>query len=248
MYLHTIHEIRDSSIIPLSEFNIYPQPANNHINVAFRCNGHEYVGIRILDINGKEIINIQPQKYSQGNVVKPIAIEQLKMGTYFILEDGKARKLVKRDDIRGNLHGRACADFDMMAEQIAIPDELHPDNPIADDVFVVIHGAGAYSHYMERNFWCGITPPMKMNYAEFKNCITQEKYYQIALVNSYAERSGLPLKNAMSFINNATNSKLGQIKGAEIAQILDNPELLNKLGLHILGSVAEFVREHSDNH
>ena len=52
----------------------------------------------------------------------------------------------------------------------------------------------------------------------------------------------------MSFINNATNSKLGQIKGAEIAQILDNPELLNKLGLHILGSVAEFVREHSDNH
>lgn len=167
---------------------------------------------------------------------------------YFILEDGKARKLVKRDDIRGNLHGRACADFDMMAEQIAIPDELHPDNPIADDVFVVIHGAGAYSHYMERNFWCGITPPMKMNYAEFKNCITQEKYYQIALVNSYAERSGLPLKNAMSFINNATNSKLGQIKGAEIAQILDNPELLNKLGLHILSSVAEFVREHSDKH
>lgn len=91
------YEIRDSSIIPLSEFNIYPQPANNHINVAFRCNGHEYVGIRILDINGKEIINIQPQKYSQGNVVKPIAIEQLKMGTYFILvTNGKKMLTLKQ--------------------------------------------------------------------------------------------------------------------------------------------------------
>ena len=165
---------------------------------------------------------------------------------FFILEDGKARKLVKQVHIKGNLHGRACADFDMMAEGTPIPDELHPDNPIADDVFVVIHGAGAYSHYMERNFWCGITPPMKMNYAEFKNCITQEKYYQVALVNSYAERSGLPLKNAMSFINNSTHSNIGQIKGAEIAQILDNPELLNKLGLHILTSVAAFVKEHSE--
>lgn len=163
---------------------------------------------------------------------------------YFILEDGKARKLVKRNDVKGNLHGRACADFDMMAEQVAIPDELHPDNPIADDVFVVIHGAGAYSHYMERNFWCGITPPMKMNYEDFKKCITHDKYYQVALVNSYAERSGLPLKNAMSFITNTTNAKLGEIKGAEIARILDDPQLLNKLGLHILTSVAEFVHDH----
>lgn len=164
---------------------------------------------------------------------------------FFILEDGKARKLEKQAHIKGNLHGRACADFDMMAEQTSIPDELHPDNPIADDVFVVIHGAGAYSHYMERNFWCGITPPMKMNYADFKNCITQEQYYQVALVNSYAERSGLPLKNAMSFINKATNHEFGQIKGSEIARILDNPELLNKLGLHILTSVAGFVKEHA---
>lgn len=163
---------------------------------------------------------------------------------FFILEDGKARKLEKRSDIRGNLHGRACADFDVMAESTSIPDELHPDNPIADDVFVVIHGAGAYSHYMERNFWCGITPPMKMNYDDFKNCITHEKYYQVALVNSYAERSGLPLKNAMSFITRDTHKKIGEIKGSEIARILDNPVLLNKLGLHILTSVAEFVQEH----
>lgn len=163
---------------------------------------------------------------------------------YFILENDKARKLEKRHDIRGNLHGRACADFDMMAEQTAIPAELHPDNLIADDVFVVIHGAGAYSHYMERNFWCGIIPPMKMDYADFKNCITQEKYYQAALVNSYAERSGLPLKNAMSFITNTTSRKLGEIKGSDISKILDDPELLNKLGLHILTSVAGFVEEH----
>lgn len=167
---------------------------------------------------------------------------------FFILEDGKARKLEKRPDIMGNLHGRACADFDMMAEQTPVPDELHPDNPIADDVFVVIHGAGAYSHYMERNFWCGIIPPMKMDYADFKNCITQEKYYQAALVNSYAERSGLPLKNAMSFITNTTSRKIGEIKGSDIAKVLDDPELLNKLGLHILTSVAEFVDEHVGEH
>lgn len=165
---------------------------------------------------------------------------------FFILENGKARKLEKQAHILGNLHGRACADFDMMAEQTAIPDELHPDNPIADDVFVVIHGAGAYSHYMERNFWCGIIPPMKMDYADFKNCITQEKYYQAALVNSYAERSGLPLKNAMSFITRDTSKKVGEIKGSDISKILDNPELLNKLGLHILTCVAEFVAEHVD--
>lgn len=165
---------------------------------------------------------------------------------FFILEDGKARKLQKQAHIKGNLHGRACADFDMMAEETPIPEELHPDNPIADDVFVVIHGAGAYSHYMERNFWCGITPPMKMNYAGFKNCITQEKYYQVALVNSYAERSGLPLKNAVSFINNISNNSAGQIKGSDIAYILDDAELLNKLGLHILSSVAAFVHEHKN--
>lgn len=168
---------------------------------------------------------------------------------FFILENGKARKLEKRAELRGNLHGRACADFDVIAENTPVPAELHPDNPIADDVFVVIHGAGAYSHYMERNFWCGITPPMKVNYTEFRNCITSEMNYQRALVNSYAERSGLPLKNAMTFITNTTDRKLGQIKGAEIARILDNPELLNKLGLHILTSVAEFVQTHTpDKH
>ncbi|GAA4454260.1 hypothetical protein GCM10023092_16020 [Rurimicrobium arvi] len=164
---------------------------------------------------------------------------------FFILENGKARKLEKRTELRGNLHGRACADFDVIAENTAVPAELHPDNPIADDIFVVIHGAGAYSHYMERNFWCGITPPMKMNYDEFRNCITSEINYQRALVNSYAERSGLPLKNAMTFITHTTDRRLGQIKGSEIAHILDNPELLNKLGLHILTSVAQFVQEHA---
>ena len=126
-----------------------------------------------------------------------------------------------------------------------MPAELHPDNPLADDVFVVIHGAGAYSHYMERNFWCGITPPMKMNYEDFKKGITSEVNYQRALVNSYAERSGLPLKNAMTFITQTTDRKLGEIKGSEIAKILEDPELLNKLGLHMLSSVAEFVEQHS---
>jgi ornithine decarboxylase len=167
---------------------------------------------------------------------------------FFILENAKARKLEKRPELRGNLHGRACADFDVIAEHTAVPAELHPDNPLADEVFVVIHGAGAYSHYMERNFWCGITPPMKMNYDDFRNCITSEVNYQRALVNSYAERSGLPLKNAMTFITNATDRRLGQIKGSEIARILDDPELLNKLGLHLLTSVAQFVQEELPGH
>ncbi|MCB0695988.1 MAG: hypothetical protein KDC07_01405 [Chitinophagaceae bacterium] len=163
---------------------------------------------------------------------------------YFILKYGKAHKLEKRKDVRANIHGRACADFDVLEENIAIPDELHPDNPLADKIFVVIHGAGAYSHYMERNFWCGITPPMKMNYADFKNCITSEEYYEMALVNSYAERSGLPLKNAMTFITKRTSEKIGAIKGAQIAEVLDDPKLLNELGMHILHSVADFLQEH----
>ncbi|MCB0700720.1 MAG: hypothetical protein H6551_00305 [Chitinophagales bacterium] len=162
---------------------------------------------------------------------------------YFILKYGKAHKLEKREDVRANIHGRACADFDVLEEDIAIPEELHPDNILADKVFVVIHGAGAYSHYMERNFWCGITPPMKLNYTDFKNCITSEESYELALVNSYAERSGLPLKNAMTFITDRTSDKIGAIKGAQIAEILDNPQLLNKLGMHLLHSVADFVHE-----
>lgn len=163
---------------------------------------------------------------------------------YFILKYGKAHKLEKRAELKGNIHGRACADFDVSEEDTAIPEELHPDNPIADNVFVVIHGAGAYSHYMERNFWCGIIPPMKMNYADFKKCITTEANYEMAIVNSYAERSGLPLKNAVTYITDRTNEELGQIKGSDIATILDNPQLLNKLGMHILHSVADFVHEH----
>lgn len=165
---------------------------------------------------------------------------------YFILKYGKAHKLEKREEVRANIHGRACADFDVLEENIAIPEELHPDNTLADKVFVVIHGAGAYSHYMERNFWCGITPPMKMNYNDFKNCITSEDSYELALVNSYAERSGLPLKNAMTFITDRTSEKIGAIKGAQIAEILDNPQLLNKLGMHLLHTVADFVQEHVD--
>lgn len=165
---------------------------------------------------------------------------------YFILKYGKAHKLEKHADLKGNIHGRACADFDVSEEETAIPEELHPDNPIADNVFVVIHGAGAYSHYMERNFWCGIVPPMKMNYDDFKKCITTEANYEMAIVNSYAERSGLPLKNAMTYITDKTNEQIGQIKGADIADILDNPQLLNKLGLHILKSVADFVHEHKE--
>jgi len=166
---------------------------------------------------------------------------------YFILKYGKAHKLEKRQDIKGNIHGRACADFDVSEEETPIPDELHPDNPIADNVFVVIHGAGAYSHYMERNFWCGIIPPMKMNYDDFKKCITTEANYEMAIVNSYAERSGLPLKNAMTYITKRTNDELGQIKGSDIADILDNPQLLNKLGMHILHSVADFVHQYRNN-
>ena len=129
------------------------------------------------------------------------------------------RQLEKRAELRANLHGRACADFDVIAENTSVPAELHPDNPIADDVFVVIHGAGAYSHYMERNFWCGITPPMKMNYYEFRNCITSEMNYQRALINSYSERSGLPLKNAMTFITHSADNKFGQIKGLSLIHI-----------------------------
>ncbi len=163
---------------------------------------------------------------------------------YFILKYGKAHKLEKCADIKGNIHGRACADFDVSEEDTAIPEELHPDNPIADNVFVVIHGAGAYSHYMERNFWCGIIPPMKMDYDDFKKCITTEENYEMAIVNSYAERSGLPLKNAMTYLTDRTNEALGQIKGSEIADILNDQQLLNKLGMHILHSVADFVHEH----
>lgn len=165
---------------------------------------------------------------------------------YFILKYGRAEQLEKKKDVRANIHGRACADFDVLEEDIAIPEELHPDNPLADKVFVVIHGAGAYSHYMERNFWCGITPPMKMNYADFKKCITSEENYEMALVNSYAERSGLPLKNAMTFITERTSEKIGAIKGSQIAEILDNPQLLNKLGVHLLHTVADFVHEHTE--
>ncbi len=87
---------------------------------------------------------------------------------------------------------------------------------------------------------------MKMNYDDFKKCITTEANYEMAIVNSYAERSGLPLKNAMTYITDKTNEQIGQIKGADIADILDNPQLLNKLGLHILKSVAEFVHEHKE--
>ncbi len=163
---------------------------------------------------------------------------------YFILRYGRAERLMKREDVRANIHGRACADFDVLEEDIAIPDELHPDNPLADKVFVVIHGAGAYSHYMERNFWCGITPPMKVDYDDFKKCITSDENYEMALVNSYAERSGLPLKNAMTFITDRTSEKIGAIKGSQIAEILDDPQLLKELGMHLLHTVADFVHDH----
>src|SRR5690606_33726091 len=36
---------------------------------------------------------------------------------YFILKYGKAHKLEKRSDLKGNIHGRACADFDVSEEE-----------------------------------------------------------------------------------------------------------------------------------
>ncbi|MGN6478415.1 MAG: hypothetical protein ACTHKV_14420 [Flavipsychrobacter sp.] len=50
----------------------------------------------------------------------------------------------------------------------------------------------------------------------------------------------------MTFITQTTDRKLGEIKGSEIAKILEDPELLNKLGLHMLSSVAEFVAQHTN--
>lgn len=160
---------------------------------------------------------------------------------YQLTADGFV-KLEDRSAI-GNLHGRACADFDKMAVGTGIPEELNPDNPDVDKIVVVVSGAGAYSKFMERNFWCGIWPPVQMDFEEFCGITTRDVYESVVKAN-FGEKALLFIKGLVALKSGGVEvENVGKVTSTALAEILENPEQVAELGDALMEAVAKFIHE-----
>jgi hypothetical protein len=81
-------------------FNLYPNPLSNKINIHFDINSKTHVDIKIYNLNGKEIIKLTNKKYEPGKYIINKNLNQLKNGNYILKFKTKSgieinRKIVK---------------------------------------------------------------------------------------------------------------------------------------------------------
>ena len=81
-------------------FNLYPNPINNKINIHFDINAKTHVHIKIYNLNGKEIVKLTNKKYVPGTYVITKNLAHLKSGNYILKFKTKSgveinRKIVK---------------------------------------------------------------------------------------------------------------------------------------------------------
>jgi serine protease AprX len=73
---------------------VYPNPAQNVINVGFYVNVAKNVEITIFDMNGKERLRKIKHCNAAGSFVETINIAGLASGSYIVRVDNQARNLV----------------------------------------------------------------------------------------------------------------------------------------------------------
>src|SRR5574344_1837160 len=80
-------EYADIDIIDKNDINIYPNPANDFVNI-YTTNSYNSP-IKIIDIQGRIIKTI-----NQNNIITKIDIQDLNSGIYFVKIDNKIKKLI----------------------------------------------------------------------------------------------------------------------------------------------------------
>lgn len=70
----------------VSELNVYPNPASDHLSVSFQAHISEAVSIELIDINGRKIEVFKRELLSPGIIKKSIDIKDknIKPGIYFM--------------------------------------------------------------------------------------------------------------------------------------------------------------------
>jgi hypothetical protein len=76
--------LKENTLFTSNE-NVFPNPAQNEINVEFTMNQNENVSFRIIDINGKVVRTLSPQTFSKGSHQLPLDITALPAGFYSVL-------------------------------------------------------------------------------------------------------------------------------------------------------------------
>jgi len=65
-------------------FQLYPNPAQDQFNIDLNLNADAQVGIKVLDITGREILQVANSQLSSGETKLNVSVEALPAGTYFI--------------------------------------------------------------------------------------------------------------------------------------------------------------------
>lgn len=72
-----------------ADVNLYPNPTTNNTNISLSLNNATSVGVTITDVIGKAIVQIPPQRYTEGENNIPIQTSKLPTGTYIVNLKGK---------------------------------------------------------------------------------------------------------------------------------------------------------------
>lgn len=79
----------------LATFNIYPNPANDYIDINYELNNMSNISIEIIDLNGKTIQTILHEK-QQGLINIQVNTQNLKSGNYLVRMNSGGKTMVRK--------------------------------------------------------------------------------------------------------------------------------------------------------
>jgi len=88
-----VHGLRTIMVGPLDQFeveSVFPNPANNQLNVAISQEGDSYIQISIVDLVGKTVFKTEKQMTGRKNTLS-LDIAELPAGMYMLMVNGKIK-------------------------------------------------------------------------------------------------------------------------------------------------------------
>jgi hypothetical protein len=68
----------------INKLTAYPNPSSEILNVSFNSQNEGEVSLQLLDLSGKEVLNISNEKISTGIVEKHLSVVNIANGTYIL--------------------------------------------------------------------------------------------------------------------------------------------------------------------
>ncbi|MBN4065773.1 T9SS type A sorting domain-containing protein [Candidatus Amoebophilus asiaticus] len=90
------NSIDDDIVIQANEFNIYPNPAIDYVNISWKDLGISDFTIRLTNILGSEILTIKSDELTPNTTLKRLDITTFPNGVYFISIDNQHSKVIKK--------------------------------------------------------------------------------------------------------------------------------------------------------